>query len=163
MCDQLCNSIVVKYKSYSLFPRTFVRRWLHGSTCVSPSSPTQMYQPPIKSSVSNGASCYLDLHSKIWLKSSLHMYSVWICWLVGLEPSMNSPPLIDNYPTLWTLNSLVGHGRGTKIHLLQEIIMEHICTGSSAWRNIPGLLHLHPHPFEVHLKLYCTHFTEHSL
>lgn len=48
----------------------------------------KVYPPPIKSSVSNGVSCYFDQHCNIGLESSLHMYLVWICCLVGLEPSM---------------------------------------------------------------------------
>ena len=48
------------------------------------STAPQMYRPPIKSSVSNGASCYLDLHSKIWLESFLHIcrFIRGFCWLV---------------------------------------------------------------------------------
>ena len=42
-------------------------------TGIFTSTAPQMYRPPIKYSVSNGASCYLDLHSKIRLKSFLHI------------------------------------------------------------------------------------------
>ena len=102
-------------------------------TQISASNRTQMYRPPIKSSVSNWTSCYLDLHSKIWLESYLFIFSSWICWLIGLEPSMVSLLLMSGQATdlvkscIVTLEDNNGHMK------VMELVQKSIYCKKSSW------------------------------